>query len=130
MGLDSDTWKDGGASADPGAVFDDDRFDDQAEGGVGPVVVAGAEVDALGDAAVAADADRREGVEPGTLSDPAMVTDFQVPGILDVDRRFEHHTLANFGAEEAEGEGFKARGGVEGVLEEEGIGEVPEETSY
>ena len=67
MGFDGDAGEDGGAGANPGAVFDDDRFDDQAEGGVGPVVVAGAEVDALGDAAVAADADRGEGVEPGSL---------------------------------------------------------------
>jgi len=66
-------------------------------------VVAGAEVDPLGDAAVAADADRREGVEPGPLSDPAVVTDFEFPGVLDVDRRLEHHALSDLGAEEAEG---------------------------
>ena len=73
VGFDGDAGEDGGAGADPSAVFDDNRFDYQAEGGVGPVVVAGAEVDPLGDAAVAADADRREGVEPGPLPDPAMV---------------------------------------------------------
>ena len=125
-----DTWKDGGAGADPGTIFDNDRLDDQTEGRVGPVVVASTEVDALGNTAVAADTDWREGVEPGALPNPAMVADFEVPGVLDIDRRLKHHTLADFGAEEAEGEGFEARGGVEGVLEEEGVGEVPEEAGY
>ena len=59
-----------------------------------------------------------------------MVANFEVPGVFDVDRRLEHHALADFGTEEAKGEGFEARGGVEGVLEEECVGEVPEEAGY
>ncbi len=51
-------------------------------------MVAGAEVDVLGDAAVVADGDGSEVVDPGVFADPGVVADGESPGEFDGDAGF------------------------------------------
>lgn len=78
------------------------------------------------DAGVVADLYEGEGVEPGVLADPRVVADLQVPGVFDVDGGFEHHPLSYSRAEQAEDDFFGSGRGIERVLEEEGVDEMPE----
>ena len=72
-------------------------------------MIAGAEINSLGNAAVAADLDLSQRIKPDTFTDPGVITDFNVPRIFNVDGRFENHTLANASPEQAQKNDFQFR---------------------
>ena len=74
----------------------------ETEVGIGPIVVAGAEIGSLRDADVAFHRDGGEIVDPGALADPAVITYAEVPGVLDFNRRLDDDVLADPRAEESE----------------------------
>ena len=85
----------------PGAVFEDDGFYDEVEGGFFIVVVAGEEQGSLGEAAIRAYLDSGEVIDPRVFPDPGMVSDLQVPGVFDVYRWVDADTLPYFGSKQA-----------------------------
>lgn len=112
--------------ADPGSIFDDNGFHHERHDGIGPVVVAGAEIGSLGNTDIGADGDGNEIVDPGTLAEPDMIANGELPRILDVDAGFDDEAVADGGAEAAEDAGFEAVGDEEGVEEGEGFDDEPE----
>ena len=84
----------------PNPVFKGDVAHHQVEGGLFVVVVSAKKQGALREAAVAADCDLAEVVDPHVLADPAVVTDGQFPGVLDGDARFEDHAAPDACTEE------------------------------
>ena len=75
-------------------------------------MVAAKEEGALGEAAVVAEGDLAEVVNPYVLADPAVVTDGEFPGVLDGDARLEDHAAPHFGAEKAQEEMGKITEGL------------------
>ena len=72
-------------SANPGAVFDCDRFDLEAKSRIGPIVITRAEVCSLRNAYVGADRYRRKIVDPNILADPGVRGDGEVPRVFHAD---------------------------------------------
>jgi hypothetical protein len=78
---DFDSRTDKTIGGNPSAIADKDGGSLQTKSGVLAVVVAGTEVAILGNSAVLPDADAIETIEDHIISDPAIVTDFDFPGI-------------------------------------------------
>ena len=113
-----------GLGTDPGSVPDLNGGDHKAEGGVAPVVIAGAEIGSLADADVAAETDGSEVIDPAALADPAVITDDEVPGILDVDGGFDDDARADARSEgtqerDPQGGGWNEGAAQNGLAEEE-----------
>lgn len=123
---DGDAGSDFDMGADPGAVFDGYGFDHEGHDGIGPVVIAGAEVGALGDADVGADGDGDEVVDPGAFAEPDVVADGELPGVFDMDAGLDLESFAYGGAEAAEDAGFESVGDEDGVEQDEGFDDEPE----
>lgn len=88
-------------------------------------MVAAKEEGALGEAAVVAEGDLAEVVNPYVLADPAVVTDGEFPGVLDGDARLEDHAAPHFGAEKAQEGALQGAGPGEPGLEEQAGNEDP-----
>jgi hypothetical protein len=84
--------------------------------------ITGTEIRALREAAVVADADGGERVNPDALADPAVIADDEVPGVLHVDVVTDDDALTDARAEEAEKSDAESRRG-EQVGAEEGRAE-------
>ena len=122
------TWSHTGTRTDPHAVFKGDVAHHQVEGGFLVVVVAAKEEGALGEAAVVAEGDLAEVVDPHVLANPAVVTDGEFPGVLDGDARFEDHAAADVGAEKAKEGTLEGAGPRKPSLEEQAGDEDPQDT--
>lgn len=90
-----DTGAEQGSGGNPSAVAHRDRLDHEAEGRIGPIVIASAEVSALGDADIGSEADLGQIVDPGILADPGVVTDRKFPWVLDSDARLDDDAVAD-----------------------------------
>ncbi len=77
---DGDTGANGGPGGYPTRGFQVDGPEAEVEAGLAPVVVAGAEVDALGEADIIFDGDGGEVVDPEVFAEPAVVADGESPG--------------------------------------------------
>lgn len=96
---DGDAGTDLREGSHPGTILDDDGFGGHAHAGIGPVVIAGAEIGALGDADVAADGDGNEVIDPGTLTKPDVVPHREPPWMLDVEIGLDEDVLPDLRAE-------------------------------
>lgn len=117
-----------GASADPNAVLEGDVAHHEVEGGFLVVVVAAEEEGALGEAAVVAEGDLAEVVDPHVLADPAVVAHGELPRVFDGDARFEDHATTHFGAEKAQQGALEGAGPRKPGLEEQAGDENPKDT--
>jgi hypothetical protein len=97
---------------DPAAGFEVNAAEAEVKGGFLPVVVAGAEVEALGEADVVFNHNRGEVVDPEGFAEPAVVADGESPGEFDFDAGFDADALAEGGAEAAQEPDFEAREGL------------------
>lgn len=86
----------------PGAVFEDYGFYDEVEGGFFIVVVAGEEQGSLGEAAISTDLHGGEVIDPGAFPDPGMVSDLQVPRILNIYGWVDTDSLPYFGSKQTQ----------------------------
>jgi hypothetical protein len=91
-----------GASAYPRSHADLDRLYDEAEGRIGPIVVAGTDVAALRKASATSNGDRREIVNPAVLAKPHIIAYGQNPGLLDADSRLNDYAASHGRSEGAE----------------------------
>ncbi len=108
-GCDMNARGDHGFCADPGPIFDRDWSRHDSEARIGPVVVSGTKIRALGDTHIRADADVDPIVDPGVLSDPAIAADRKMPGVPDAHTGFDDHAGADSGAEQPEQHYTKTR---------------------
>lgn len=81
---------------------------------------------ALGNAHVRADGDFPEAVEPCALADPDMIAELQVPRILHIDSRLDHHAAADPRPENAQQAALEIGATVEPGVEEKGVDQVPD----
>jgi hypothetical protein len=91
-----------GTGGDPGVWADGDRAEAEVKAGGAEVVVAGAEVGALGDADAIAQGDGGEVVEPGVLRQPAGLAHLQAPGEFHAQAGLAGATGADAGPEQAQ----------------------------
>ena len=82
----------------------------------------------MGEAAVVAEGDMAEVVDPHVLANPAVVTNGEFPGVFDGDARFEDHASPDVGAEKAKEGTFEGAGPGEPSLEEQAGDEDPQDT--
>ena len=94
----------GRAGGKPDPILEDDRLDDELKIDAAPIVTARAEVGALRYAAMIADLDGRQIVQPDPLAYPAVVSDIQSPGEFHPDPGFDGHVVADPCAEERQHE--------------------------
>ena len=74
--------QEGSPGTGPGARAEVDWRDQKADARIGRVMIASAEICLLRDADTVLEVHRREIVDPRALTDPAMVADDQMPGVL------------------------------------------------
>ena len=117
-----------GTRANPNPVFKRDVAHHQVEGGFLVVVVSAKKQGALREAAVVAEGDLTEVVDPHVLADPAVVTDDQFPGVLDGDARFEDHAAPDVRTEKAQEGAFEGARPGEPGLEEQAGDDDPQDT--
>lgn len=87
------------ARGDPGPVVDVDRAGNEIERRSRPVMVTGAQIRPLRDAAIRTDRDIVEIVDPDILAEPRVIPNFESPGELHSYARFDLHALADLGTE-------------------------------
>ena len=80
---------DHGARPDPGAVAKDDGFRDKTEGGIGPVMVAGAEISPLRNAHIVPNRDLRQIVDPYLFAYPGAVPEREEPRVFNANARLD-----------------------------------------
>ena len=112
---------------DPAAGLEVDAAEAEVKGGLTPVVVASAEVNALRQTNVVFDDDGGKVVDPEVFAEPAVVADGKPPGEFDFDAGFDADALAEGGTEAAQEPDFEAREGKEIAGEEWGTERVPEQ---
>ena len=111
--------------ANPYPVFKGDVSHNEIEGALLVVVVAAQKQGALGEAAVVAEGDLAEVVDPHVLTDPAVVTDGEFPWVLDGNARLEDHAASDVCAKKAQEGALEGTGPREPGLEEQAGEEDP-----
>jgi hypothetical protein len=101
-GTNTGAWGEYSASCDPGVGANRDRAEAEVETWGAKIVVACAEIGALGDADTITKGDRSEAVEPGIFRQPAGLSDVKTPGELDPQTWFDTATAADSGAEDTQ----------------------------
>ena len=91
-----------------------------------PVVVAGAEIDPLGETDVIGDGDGGKVIDAEVFAEPAVVTNGEAPGKLNPHPRFNGDPPADVGTKAAQGPGFKGADGEPGAGHQGGTDKVPE----
>ena len=122
---DSDARGDPRMGTDPGSVLNGDGLHQERHGRIGPVVISGAKVGALGDADIRANGDRHEVVDPGAFAEPDMITDNEVPRVLDMDTRFDDQPFADFRAEDSKDSGLQVVGGCKRIEQNDCFDDEP-----
>jgi hypothetical protein len=96
--LDGYSWTHYRARREPGLGLDSDRPDYQVEVGPAPVMIARAQVNPLGQAAMIANLNLSQIVYPDVLTDPRVIANSQAPRELDTDAGLNGHLPADPGA--------------------------------
>ena len=98
---DGDARANGGPSGYPTTGFQVDGAEAEVEAGLAPVVVAGAQVNPLGEADIIFDGDGGEVVDPEVFAEPAMVANGESPGKFNPYPWLDIDALADLGAKAA-----------------------------
>jgi len=97
-----DAGPDNATCGNPRLIADVYRTYDQIESGLRPVVTSGAEIGALRNAAVCADFDVRQIIDPHRFAYPTVCTDAQPPGKFDSDAGLDFDALTDARSEETQ----------------------------
>ena len=110
----------------PNPVLKGDVADHQVKGGLLVIVVSAKKQGALREAAVVAEGDLTEVVNPHVLTDPAVITYCKFPRVLDGDARFEDHSAPDGRTKKAQEGAFEGTGPREPSLKEQARDEDPQ----
>ena len=96
-----------GERADPSPPADAHRFNHKPHAGIGPIMIAGAEIGPLGNARMRFEHDIAHIVDPGALPKPDMIANRQPPGIFDMNARLDQKPRPNPRAKRPENPRFE-----------------------
>ena len=88
--------------ASPCSTLQLHRPNNQAERGIAPVMIARADIATLRDADIVVKPNSCQVIDPGALTNPAMLSNLEMPGILDGDLRMDHDAVADLCAKQAQ----------------------------
>jgi hypothetical protein len=97
-----DTRSEDTHGADPGSVVELNRGNHEPEAWVLPIMVTGAEVRSLRHAYAGANMNGGEVVDPAALTNPAVIPNYEMPGILDANAGLDNNPLTDPSPKEPE----------------------------